>query len=178
MIQIFTTQLTGLLKQLKEKEESFEDGGRLLAQALIGEGTIYIHGFHEMTAVQSEALLGVETFSSVAPLVLSNGKIAEVTAADRVMLFTRYSDDAEAVTVAKTLADQGVEMVGISTVKECEGTSLTSVVDVHIDLGATLSLVPGEDGNRYGYPGTLLALFAYQCLYLSTLDILTEYDLY
>ena len=52
---------------MMEKEEfNIEDGARLLAQAAVGDGTIYIHGFGEMDGVTKEALEGVEPLPKAA----------------------------------------------------------------------------------------------------------------
>ena len=61
MLKIFSTQINGLFKKVMEKEEfNIEDAARLLAQAAVGDGTIYIHGFGEMDGVTTEALKGIE----------------------------------------------------------------------------------------------------------------------
>ena len=61
MLKMFSTQLTGLFKSIMEKEEfNIEDAARLLTQAAVGEGTIYIYGFGEMEGVTNEALQGIE----------------------------------------------------------------------------------------------------------------------
>ena len=63
MLKIFSTQLNSLFKKVMEKEEfNMEDAARLLAQAAVGDGTIYIHGFGEMDGVTKEALNGIEPF--------------------------------------------------------------------------------------------------------------------
>lgn len=59
MIKIFTTQLIGRLKMMEEKEiYNLEDAARLLAQALVGEGNIYIYAEQGLDGVLAEALHG------------------------------------------------------------------------------------------------------------------------
>lgn len=80
---------------------NIEDSARLLAQALVGEGFIYLHGANEMEGVVAEALFGAEPMKQ-AKRLFENGKEVEVTSADRVLLISRFSTDEEIVAIAKT----------------------------------------------------------------------------
>ena len=80
---------------------NIEDSARLLAQALVGEGFIYLHGTNEMEGVVAEALFGTEPMKQ-AKRLFENGKEVEVTSADRVLLISRFSTDEEVVAIAKT----------------------------------------------------------------------------
>ena len=103
MLKMFTTQLTGLFKRIEEKEEfSFEDGARLLAQAPVGDGSIYIFGTNEMKAIAHEALEGAEPFAGVRLY----SDIDELTIADRVLLFTRTSSDQASIELAVQLLEK------------------------------------------------------------------------
>ncbi|MEH7155388.1 DUF2529 domain-containing protein [Neobacillus drentensis] len=167
MLKMFTTQLTGLFKRLEEKEEySFEDGARLLAQ-----GSIYIFATKEMKAVEFEAMEGAEPFKSVR--VFKSAE--ELTEADRVLMFTRYSSDVEALEVAKQLNDKGIPLVVVATVVS-EGDQLQELADLVIDLRLTKGLLPDEEGNRYGYPSSMAALFVYYGLKFTVEEILAEYE--
>ncbi len=79
---------------------NIEDSARLLAQALVGDGFIYLHGTNEMDGVVAEALFGAEPMRQ-AKRLFENDKEAEVTSADRVLLISRFSTDEEAVSIAK-----------------------------------------------------------------------------
>lgn len=171
MLKMFSTQLSGLFKRLQEKEEfSIEDGARLLAQATIGQGSIYLYGTGEMKAIGLEAVYGEEPLQSAAEL----GEGVEVEAADRVLIISRYSDDVDAVLVARRLQEQGIPFVAISTVRE-EGAGLVQLADVHIDLRMTKGLLPDDSGNRIGYPTSIAALFVYYGLKFTIEEILEEY---
>ena len=80
---------------------NIEDSARLLAQALIGDGFIYLYGTNEMDGVVTEALFGAEPMKQ-AKRLFENGKEAEVTSADRVLLISRFSTDEAVVEIAKT----------------------------------------------------------------------------
>jgi hypothetical protein len=172
LLKMFTTQLTGLFKRIAEKEEfSFEDGARLLSQAPIGDGYIYIFATKEMKAVEIEALAGVEQLTSARPFVT----VRELTVADRVVIFTRFASDAEALVLGEQLREKGIPFVAVSTVANDEA-QLAELADVHLDLALKQGLLPDELGNRYGYPSSMAALFVYHGLKFTIDEILAEYD--
>lgn len=58
------------------------------------------------------------------------------------------------------LQEEGHSIVGISALQE--GTeSLERYTDVHIDTKLLKGLIPDDEGNRYGFPSLIVALFAY-----------------
>jgi hypothetical protein len=164
-MKMFTTQLTGLFKRIEDKGEvSFEDGARLLAQGQ----SIYLVGFREMKAIEFEALEGAE------PLKGALTNVEAATSADRVLLFTRNSDDQEAVELAGTLKEKDIPFVAVST--SVPDSKLVELADVHIDLQLTKGLLPDDFGNRYGYPSSMAALYVYYGLKFTIDEILAEYE--
>ena len=175
MLKMFTTQLTGIFKKIADQEEfSFEDGARLLAQASVGDGSIYLYGTKEMKAVVFEALEGAEPLRSAKEL--TEESIDGLRDADRVVLFSRYSNDGPAVELAQMLRERMIPFVAVSTVVESSNEELSFLADVHLDLRLTKGLLPDEAGNRYGYPSTMAALFAYHGLKFTIDEILAEYE--
>lgn len=171
MLKMFTTQLTGLFKRIEDKEEfAFEDGARLLAQAPVGDGSIYIFGAAEMKAVEFEALEGAEPLNGAK--VLTPDKIDQLTDADRAVLFTRTSSDEAAFAVASALQAKGIPFVAVSTVTD---GGLAELADVHIDLRLKKGLLPDDEGNRFGYPSSMAALYVYFGLKFTIDEILAEY---
>ncbi|GGE82079.1 DUF2529 domain-containing protein [Priestia taiwanensis] len=171
MLKIFSTQLLGCLKKITEKEEiNLEDSARLVAQAIIGDGHLYIYGAKEMHAVTLEATDGQEPF----PKAKALHHVEELSPMDRVLLISRYSTDEEIVTFAKQLQEAGIPAVGISTIQDGI-ESLESFVDVHIDLQLIRGLIPAEDGTRTGFPTSMVALFAYFGLFFTVQEIVEEY---
>ena len=177
MLKMFTTQLIGVFKKIEEKEEfSFEDGARLLAQAPVGDGTIYLFGTKEMKAVAAEAMEGAEALTGVR--VLAAEAVEDLSDADRVLIFSRTSRDVEAVEVAKRLQKKMIPFVAVSTVMDdtdSEG-DLALLADVHIDLRLRKGLLPDDAGNRFGYPSSMAALFVYHGLKFTIDEILVEYE--
>lgn len=173
MIKMFTTQLTGLFNRIADKEElSIEDGARLLAQAAVGEGHIYIKGFAEMESVTLEALYGQEPLAGAKKLV----EINDLTEADRVLMVSRFSTDAEAVELAKQLVENGVAFTAISGVISDEDDSLADMADIHIDTKLIKGMLPGEElGERVGFPSSMAALYVYFLIKFSMEEMLEEY---
>ncbi|MFB9760203.1 DUF2529 domain-containing protein [Ectobacillus funiculus] len=174
MLKIFSTQLSGYFKRIAEQEEmNIEDGARLLAQALIGNGSVYMHGMKEMEGVVLEALYGEEPLEGAKPL-FEGGELAAITSADRVLLISRFSTDTEAVELARRLQTEGHFIVGVSAIKEGMH-SLEQFTDVHIDTKLIKGLIPDEDGSRFGFPSLILALLAYYGLKFTMDEIMAEY---
>ncbi|MEI2357346.1 DUF2529 family protein [Mesobacillus zeae] len=221
---MFATQLSGLFKRLTEKEEqSIEDGARLLAQAALGEGTIYIYGTGEMAAIGLEAVHGAEPLASARVLglgdgdrvgdfddagdvgdagefgvpgrvsgagsvpeqeqfgdisatdrMLKPGPLSDIGVADRVLLAARQSDDPAVLKIAQSLLSQGVPFVAISA--QVRDGGLQQQADVHIDLGLAKGLLPDENGERFGYPASMAALFVYHGLKFAIDEMLAEYE--
>lgn len=175
MLKMFSTQLTGLLNTLHEKESfAFEDSARLLAQAAVGEGNVYLYGEKEMDAVISEALYSTEPFQSAKKW---DGKDPSLSYQDRVIIFTRYTHDEQAVAAAKWLLEKNIPFVAVSTVLpvDSEADSLADLADVHIDLRLKKGLLPDEEGNRFGYPASIAALYVYYGIKLTFDEIIAEY---
>ncbi len=175
MLKIFSTQLSGYFTRISQKEEmNIEDSARLLAQALVGDGIVYLHGTKEMEGVVSEALHGAEPLKQAKRLI-ENGNQAEVTSADRVLLISRFSTDENIISLAKGLQEEGHSIVGISAIQNSE-ISLEQFTDVHIDTKLLKGLIPDDEGNRYGFPSLILSLFAYHGLKFTIDEIINEYE--
>lgn len=176
MLKMFTTQLTGLFKRIEEKEEfAFEDAARLLAQAPVGDGSIYIYGEKEMKAVAAEAVDGAEPLKSARALSMES--VADLDIADRVLIFARTSTDEAALSIASQLQEKGIPFVAVSTAVDESTGGLAEIADVHIDLRLTKGLLPDEFGNRIGYPSSMAALFVYYGLKFTIEEILAEYEM-
>jgi uncharacterized phosphosugar-binding protein len=174
VLKIFSTQLSGYFKRIAEQEEmNIEDSARLLAQALVGDGNIYMYGVKEMQGVVLEALCGAEPLQGAKQL--KKESLEEITPADRIVLISRFSTDEEIIQLAKDLQAAGHAFIGISAVTE-GAESLESFADSHIDTKLLKALIPDEDGTRYGFPSSMTALFAYYGLKFTIQEILSEYE--
>jgi hypothetical protein len=174
MLKMFSTQLTGLFKRIQDKEEfAFEDAARLIAQAAVSEGSIFLFGHLEMEAIVLEATVGAEPlrFAKKFP-----SELADIQESDRAIIITRYSTDIEAIECGKRLQEIGVPFVAISTKMDSETEDLFDLADVTLNLQLTKGLLPDETGNRYGLPTSMAALYAYYGLKFTFDEILAEYE--
>ncbi|ANC79006.1 hypothetical protein ABE65_020250 [Fictibacillus phosphorivorans] len=178
MLKIFSTQVAGLLKSISDKEEqSIEESSRLLAQSVLSEGTVYFKGFYEMEAVVSEALSGENKFRAGANF--TEVELSDLLPVDSVVVATRYLDDEKAVELCSEVrktTECNVILIG-GRRKDAEmNVNPDDFADIVIDTKAVRGLVPLDDGTRLGLPSGLTALFAYYALFLTTEEILEEYD--
>ncbi|MFE1242693.1 DUF2529 family protein [Fictibacillus sp. NPDC058756] len=174
MLKIFSTQVSGLLKAISDKEEqSIEESSRLLAHTILSEGTVYFKGFGEMEAVVNEALLGENQFRQ--SVEFSDASWEELLPVDSIVVASRFTDDHEALTFCKTVKDHADCHVILMGGRRKEA-DLETTADIVIDTKAVRGLVPLDDGSRIGFPSGLTALFAYYSLFLTTEEILEEYD--
>ncbi|MGG5255215.1 DUF2529 family protein [Neobacillus sp. SM06] len=148
----------------------------MLAQAPAGDGAVYFYGAKEMKAVLPEATEGAEPLQFAK--TLTEPRAVELTEADRIVIFSRYSTDSEAVALAAHLNEKGIPFVAVSSVSETAGSAdLTELADVHINLWLTKGLLPDEQGGRFGQPFAMAALFVYYGLSFTMNEILAEYEL-
>jgi hypothetical protein len=132
-----------------------------------------------MAAVEAEACCGAEPLSFLQKWV----GVHEVTEADRVVMFSRFSNDGDAVALAQSLVAQGIPFVAVSTDVTAAGLAdqtdlvdLTKLADVFIDLKLSKGLLPDETGNRVGYPAAMAGLFVFHGLKFTLEEILADFD--
>lgn len=175
MLQIFTTQLTGRLKNIMTKnEEVFENCARALAQACVGGGNIYVYGLDCLSSIAMLAMTGNDTLPQARPL-FQGPQIAPLNQRDRVILFTPSLLEEKATELIQTLQETDALLIIIST--EQPSLKINNHIDEHFTLflQANDPLVPLDDGHKIGVPAQICAAYAYECLYLLTSEILAEY---
>lgn len=169
MLQIFQTQFIGVLKQIKEQEETIEECGRALAQAVVGEGTIYIIADREMTPIAS-AIVHADKTNRIEALDKEN--IAIITPADRVVYFTSYSSTGDMVMV-ESLLERHITVIGIAG---NDRVGIDKMCDFFINTCLVQGLVPTDEGERIGLPFIGVGLYVFELLSLVLTDILLEYE--
>jgi hypothetical protein len=176
VLKIFTTQLVGYFNTIQEKEEiHIEDSSRAIAQALVGDGQVYFHGFNEMMAVSYEAVLGQETLPK-AKFLYEEGKKVKLSSIDRLVIAASPTDHTVATLLAKEAKEQGVVVIGLSVEEDNSGNrSFATECDFHINIHLKKPLVPTDSGERIGTPSVMAALYSYYALYLTTKEILDDY---
>lgn len=175
MLKMFTTQLVGRLKKIESDQEfNIEDAARLLAQALVGEGSIYIYAENEMEGILAEATMGQEPWDRVEKL--TDSSIAELTDADRVLMFSRSIHDEKTLEVAKALEEKGIPFVAVASAPIKEENPLEDLAFVFINLYMDKGLVPTEDYlGRTGYPSLIAALYVLHNIKFVLDEMISEY---
>lgn len=173
MLKMFTTQLSGLLQRISDKEAfSIEDGARLLAQASAGEGRIYVKGIKEMQAIEWEATEGAEPFKQ-AQIMHKDTQIKQM---DRVLLASRFADDPEAIAIGESLVAKGIPFVAVAgQTKNDSEPSLASLADVFIDTKVIKGMLPDDAGGRIGFPSAIAALYIYHLIKMTADEILEDF---
>ncbi|MEG0261286.1 MAG: DUF2529 family protein [Lysinibacillus sp.] len=161
MSKILTTQLSGLLQRIiQSEEEAIEETARLLAQGAIGQGHVYFACFGEMQAVETNAIFGAERFAKL-KLWTSETVLGD---ADRVCIFTRSSEDAEALALAAQLNDTFIPFAAVSCEVANADNRLANLAYTYISTRVRGGLIPNDLGERIVIPHTMAALFIYEAI--------------
>lgn len=160
-MKMLTTQISGLMQRITSKNnDSIEETARLLAQATIGEGRVFIVGFGEMDAVRLTALDGAEPFTGAVPYADN----MDFSTADRVWIISRNANDIRSLEIARLLASRFIPFAAIAAEKPDDSNELATLATTYIETGITRGLLPGEDGERIVQPHALAALFIYEAV--------------
>lgn len=175
MLKIFTTQLSGILRDIIEKEDiGLEDASRLLAQTIHSEGNIYIHGIKDCSSIHSMCDSDTDLLPNMKNL-FENGQINEVTTLDSVIICTPNISDKETIMLLQQLRNQAGSIITLSNLSDStEGVDAIS--DININLNVINPIVPLDDGTRIATPISIVVLYVYYCLYLTTVEILLEHQ--
>ncbi|MEG0440591.1 MAG: DUF2529 family protein [Solibacillus sp.] len=175
MSKILTTQLSGLLQRIQQSEEdAIEETARLLAQAAIGQGTVYFACFGEMEGVALNAFNGAETFAHCAPY----SKDVKLLSADRVIIFTRSGNDDDAVLLARQLNDAFIPFAAVASEVASEGNKLSELAYTYICLKMRGGILPHPTnlGERIVMPHLMAALFVYEAIKMEFDEMIADDD--
>ena len=162
-MKMLSTQLAGLFQRIAGQEEAIDDTARVLAQAAVGEGTIFLAAFGEMKAVAISALEGAEPLQSCA--LWQPDSI--ITSADRVWILAKNDEGDE---LANRLNDAHLPFAMLVAEKRGNELEADAFVSMKIDKG----LLPTEDGGRTVVPHAIGALFVYHAVKMAIDEMLAE----
>ncbi|WKA57896.1 DUF2529 family protein [Planococcus shenhongbingii] len=162
-MKMLTTQLSGLFQRLAQQEEAIEDTARVLAQAAIGEGTIFIAAFGEMKAVAASAAEGIEPLQSCARWQPDS----VITSADRVWILAKNNEGDE---LAGRLNDAHLPFAMLTAENRNNEMEADAFISLKIDKG----LLPAEDDSRTVVPHAMGALFVYHAVKMAIDEMLAE----
>lgn len=154
-------QLTNLFRQLAEQEEIIEDIARLLAQAAIGEGTIFLAVFGEMKAVTAAALSG-DALSCIEEWHPKS----VVTSNDRVFILAK-KDEGDGL--AGRLSDASLPFAML-----CAESKEFDLPEVFLALNLDKGILPAETSSQPQMFYAMAALYVYHNINLMMIDMLSE----
>lgn len=161
-MKMLSTQLTGLMQRLAKQEEAVEDTARVLAQAAVGEGTIFLAVFGEMKAVTETALRGAEPL----PCCAEWQPDSILTSTDRVWIL---APDGEGDELAGRLNDAAIPFAMLTGAPREDYPA-----DAFISLGISKGLIPTDEGGRTVVPHAIGALFIYHAVKMAIDEMLAE----
>ena len=165
-MKILTTQLTGLLQRISQSEEEvIEETARLLAQATVGEGNIYFACFDHLEPVEFNALHSAEPFYKL----VKWSRDVEITDVDRVCIFTKSSQNAEALQLAKKLNEEFIPFSVVASEPSSETNELSELAYTYVSMKIRGGILPHPTklGERTVIPHLIAALFVYEAIKLS-----------
>lgn len=163
MSKILSTQLAGLLQRIQQsEEESIEETARLLAQAAIGQGTVYFACFGELEGVAQNAQNGAEPFVKFARYTAD----IDLLPADRVIIFTRSGQDSAALELAKKLSADFIPFAAVASEAAGETNELSELAYTYVSLKMRSGILPHPTklGERIVMPYLIAALFVYEAI--------------
>lgn len=172
-MKMLTTQLSGLLTRLAEREQfSIEETARLLAQAIASDGRIIFYGVDELAAVTMRAQLGEEKMQSVIPYE----KGMEFHHTDRVLIMSKREHPEEALQLAKQLHDAFIPFAVIASAKE-EDDALAQWAYTYVSTDITRGLLPTETGDRTVYVDLIATLFIFEAMKQMMDEMLHDFEM-
>ena len=175
MSKILSTQMSGLFQKIiQSEEEAIEETSRLLAQASIGQGTVYFACFGELQAVEFHALYSSEPFANLAKWTPD----LELTDSDRVCIFTTSSHNSEAINLAQKLYDQFIPFSVVTSEPIDPSNELSELAYTYISMKIRGGIIPHPTkiGERTIIPYLMAALFIYEAIKLNYDEMLTDDD--
>ncbi|WP_096185900.1 DUF2529 family protein [Evansella halocellulosilytica] len=176
-MKIFRTQLQGLITNIDEFEEQFEEASRVIAQSIISDGELWIYGEKEMQGIVAQATEGDDPF----PTVRIASERTAFSELDTLIVCSTDPYSEQTKKIVEKARESGCQIIGISshdtTLKEQNRSSWTDACQFYFSTGVKQGLVPTEEGNRIGTPHLLIALHIYYALYFTLQEYLEEFEM-
>ncbi|MCU7558127.1 DUF2529 domain-containing protein [Macrococcus capreoli] len=163
MLKILSTQLNGIFKKIDNQEMELDIAGRLLAQAVVGEGCIYVKGFGDLKCFEDFVVNSKESLFD-AQVYISD---AIVDSTDRVLVMSDTYDESTAEFV------DSLETRNIDYVLVCNKHDDITAMN-YIDLSTPRAIVPTEDFSRIITPHVMAMNYIYYAIYSVMHEMLVE----
>ncbi|KAA1039272.1 DUF2529 family protein [Macrococcus equipercicus] len=163
MLKIFNTQLNGIFKKIDAQETEIDIASRLLAQAVVGEGRIFVKGFGDLRYFEDFIVESEESLFGAEKMITES--VLDRT--DRVLLMADTYDDA-VIEYIKDLDEFDIDYVLV-----CNKDERINSMNF-IDLSTPRALVPMEDFSRIIKPHLMAMNYIYYAIYAGMKELLEE----
>lgn len=163
MLKIFNTQLNGIFKKIDAQETELDIASRLLAQAVVGEGKIYVKGFGDLRHFEEFVVDSEESLFGAEKMITES--VLDQT--DRVLLMADTYDEA----VIEYIKD--LEAFNIDYILVCNKDERIASMNF-IDLSTPRAIVPAEDFSRIIRPHMMAMNYIYYVIYAGMKELLEE----
>lgn len=173
MSKMLLTQLNGVFQKILQNEETMEETARLLAQASVGQGKIYIACFGEMKTIELQALSD-KHFFNITPW----NEESIVEEVDRVWIFTDSSTNEQARKLAKQLNEQFIPFAVIAPEKDDDSNELSQLAYIYLSMHIRGGILPHPTklGERIVTPFVIAGLFIFEAIKLHYIEIIEDYE--
>ncbi|MDJ1112024.1 DUF2529 domain-containing protein [Macrococcus sp. S115] len=163
MFKIFNTQLNGIFKKIEAQEVEIDIAARLLAQAVVGQGKIYVKGFGDLKHFEDFAVESKERLFDSEKFITES----LIDHTDRILVMSdTYDEDChEFITMLK---EKDIDFVLV-----CNKDERIDVMNF-IDLSTPRALVPTENFSRIITPHMMAMNFIYYGIYNVMYEMLVE----
>lgn len=163
MLKIFNTQLNGVFNKIDAQEEEIDIAARLLAQAVVGEGTIYVKGFGDLKYFEDFIVESKESLFGAEKLITES--VLDRT--DRILLMADEYDES-VIEYIQDLEDKDIDYVLVCN-QHNEIQSMN-----FINLSTPRALVPAEDFSRIITPHLMAMNYIYYAIYANMKELLDD----
>lgn len=173
MSKMLLTQLNGIFQKILQDEDTMEETARLLAQATVGQGKIYIACFGEMKLIELQAISD-NHFSNL----FKWDNSVSINNVDRVWIFTDDNRNEQAIQLAKQLYEQFIPFSVIAPEKANESNELCELAYTYISMNIRGGILPHPTklGERIVVPYVMAGLFIYEAIKLYYIEIVDDYE--
>ena len=169
MLKSYTTQLQHVFATIRNEEEAIADSARLLAQALAGNGNIYVCAGKPFASLAETIVHNQDTPGRIH--FIPWHKKEQATATDRLLVLTDGSETEEETDQLQQLLESNIPLVFLGP--NHPRLSFVEGMEEPIAITTPASpIAPDSDGSRRGYPTEIAIIYAYQAMIFEILDMI------
>ncbi|AXF56403.1 DUF2529 family protein [Salicibibacter kimchii] len=171
MIKSYTTQLQHVFQTIAKQDEAIADSARLLAQALVGEGNIYLLANERFSALADTLVQNEDTPKRIQRM--SRKQKEALSAADRMLVLSDGTETKEDASYLQGLLQAHIPIVFLGP----GHPNLSFEEGMEEPMGITTPsspIVPAPDGSKRGYPTEIAIIYAYQAMMFELSEMIAE----